>query len=287
MKFLKKLLVSIFSIVVVAAIIVVSGYFIIKKNYGIDLLNTYKQLSILSKEVNEPTLITNGYDDSDLLSMEETLNNKTNGFIYRDKNGNLKINYDKPSIFNDDISLTDKQVAAYAQKAIEQEMNSKITVGNYEFGLELKQIDFSNIKDGNCLFNVIIKLDLTSLETTLSKFPYSLVKKYIPKYLYISSNVNVNKGSKPFEYDTISEYLTINNLEKEDSKELVTTLNTILKTGTYDDLNLKISNEILYNLIGDEEHNGLAYSLKNVGAKDYTFSTISNVDYFVVKTGLF
>lgn len=287
MKFLKKLLVSIFSIVVVAAIIVVSGYFIIKKNYGIDLLNTYKQLSILSKEVDESKLITNGYDDSDLLSMEETLNNKTNGFIYRDENGNLKINYDKPSIFNDDIFLTDKQVAAYAQKAIEQEMNSKITVGNYEFGLELKQIDFSNIKDGNCLFNVIIKLDLTSLETTLSKFPYSLVKKYIPKYLYISSNVNVNKGSKPFEYDTISEYLTINNLEKEDSKELVTTLNTILKTGTYDDLNLKISNEILYNLIGDEEHNGLAYSLKNVGAKDYTFSTISNVDYFVVKTGLF
>ena len=287
MKFLKKLLVSIFSIVVVAAIIVVSGYFIIKKNYGIDLLNTYKQLSILSKEVDKLKLITNGYDDSDLLSMEETLNNKTNGFIYRDENGNLKINYDKPSIFNDDISLTDKQVAAYAQKAIEQEMNSKITVGNYEFGLELKQIDFSNIKDGNCLFNVIIKLDLTSLETTLSKFPYSLVKKYIPKYLYISSNVNVNKGSKPFEYDTISEYLTINNLEKEDSKELVTTLNTILKTGTYDDLNLKISNEILYNLIGDEEHNGLAYSLKNVGAKDYTFSTISNVDYFVVKTGLF
>ena len=32
----------------------------------------------------------------------------------------------------------------------------KITVGNYELGLELKQIDFSNIKDGNCLFNVII-----------------------------------------------------------------------------------------------------------------------------------
>lgn len=287
MKFLKKLLVSIFSIVVVAAIVVISGYFIIKKNYGIDLLNTYKQLGILSKEVNKSTLITNGYDDSDLLSMEETLNKKTKGFIYRDENGNLKINFNNPSIFNDDIFLTDKQVAAYAQKSIEQEMNSKITVGNYEFGLELKQIDFSNIKDGNCLFNVIIKLDLTSLETTLSKFPYSLVKKYIPKYLYISSNVNVNKGSKPFEYNTVSNYLTINNLEKEDSKELVTTLNTILKTGAYDDLNLKISNEILYNLIGNEEHNGLAYSLKNVGAKDYTFSTVSNVDYFVVKTGLF
>lgn len=286
MKILKKLLISIFSIVVVAAIIVVSGYFIIKKNYGIDVLNTYKQLSILSKEVDESTLITNGYDDSDLLSMEETLNNKTNGFIYRDENGNLKFNFNNPSAFNDDISLTDKQVAAYAQKAIEQEMNSKITVGNYELGLELKQIDFSNIKDGNCLFNVIIKLDLTALDATLNKFPYSLVKKYIPKYLYISSNVNVNKGGKPFEYETTSEYLTINNLEKEDSKELVTTLNTILKTGAYDDLNLKISNEILYNLIGDENHNGLAYSLKNVGAKDYTLSTVSDIDYFVVKIGL-
>ena len=116
MKILKKLLISIFSIVVVAAIIVVSGYFIIKKNYGIDVLNTYKQLSILSKEVDESTLITNGYDDSDLLSMEETLKNKTNGFIYRDENGNLKFNFNNPSAFNDDISLTDKQVAAYAQK---------------------------------------------------------------------------------------------------------------------------------------------------------------------------
>jgi len=285
MKLIRRLLGIIFSLVVVCAITLVAGYFIIKNAYGIDLLNSYNQLKVLNEEVDETKLITNPYSNDDLISMKETINSKTNGFISTDDNGKVIINFDKLNLFNSNIELTDRQVAAYANEAIRQEMDNKIEVGDYTFNLELKQIDFSDIKDnGDTLFNVIIKLDLSSLEPTLKKFPYSLIKNYIPNYLYISSNVNVNKTEEPFKYELVSNYLTLNNVDKEGSKELVNALDKIFKIGNYDNLNIKISNEVLLNLIGDDEHNGLAYSLKKAGAKDYTFKTINNEDYFVIKT---
>ena len=46
--------------------------------------------------------------------------------------------------------------------------------------------------------------------------------------------------------------------------------------------NLKIGTTLLNAMVGSENQNGLAYSLKEIGATDYEFSTIGGVDYFSV-----
>ena len=43
-----------------------------------------------------------------------------------------------------------------------------------------------------------------------------------------------------------------------------------------------IGNVLMNALIGIEENNGIAYSLKEIGANDYDFITEDNKDYFVV-----
>ena len=63
---------------------------------------------------------------------------------------------------------------------------------------------------------------------------------------------------------------------------LYNTLNKLLNIGSLEDLNTKIGNVLMNALIGNEENNGIAYSLKEIGAKDYDFITEDNKDYFVV-----
>ena len=48
----------------------------------------------------------------------------------------------------------------------------------------------------------------------------------------------------------------------------------MLKIGTAENLNISLAGSLSSALIGDENNNGLAYSLKEIGATDYNFITI-------------
>lgn len=187
------------------------------------------------------------------------------------------------------IKLDDKQLACLAQEVIDQEMKGKITIGEQDIPLSLMQIDISNVNnEGNADFNTIVKLDISSFKTNMNNFPLSMLKKYVPDYLYISSTVWVEKNKEnevvvPFAYSTTSTSFTINTLTDKETTELFKTLDAVIKIGTADNLNNQIGNAILGSLIGSEEQNGLAYSLKQYGAKDYRFILENDVDYFVVE----
>lgn len=285
MKLIKKLIITIITLVVVIIAGAVGTYIYVKNTYDIDLINTVLQLKKISDPVDEKKLITNPYSNEDKERAHEIINNSVNGFI-----GSDKINFDKLlTEMKTVIKLDDKQLACLAQEVIDQEMKGKITIGEQDIPLSLMQIDISNVNnDGNADFNTIVKLDISSFKTNMNNFPLSMLKKYVPDYLYISSTVLVEKNKEnevvvPFAYSTTSTSFTINTLTDKETTELFKTLDAVIKIGTADNLNNQIGNAILGSLIGSEEQNGLAYSLKQYGAKDYRFILENDVDYFVVE----
>lgn len=285
MKLIKKLIITIITLVVVIIAGAVGTYIYVKNTYDIDLINTVLQLKKISDPVDEKKLITNPYTEEDKTKAHEEVNNSVNGFI-----GNDGINFDKLlTEMKTVIKLDDKQLACLAQEVIDQEMEGKITIGEQDIPLSLMQIDISNVNnEGNADFNTIVKLDISSFKTNMNNFPLSMLKKYVPDYLYISSTVWVEKNKEnevvvPFAYSTTSTSFTINTLTDKETTELFKTLDAVIKIGTADNLNNQIGNAILGSLIGSEEQNGLAYSLKQYGAKDYRFILENDVDYFVVE----
>lgn len=285
MKLIKKLIITIITLVVVIIAGAVGTYIYVKNTYDIDLINTVLQLKKISDPVDEKKLITNPYTEEDKTKAHEEVNNSVNGFI-----GNDGINFDKLlTEMKTVIKLDDKQLACLAQEVIDQEMKGKITIGEQDIPLSLMQIDISNVNnEGNADFNTIVKLDISSFKTNMNNFPLSMLKKYVPDYLYISSTVWVEKNKEneivvPFAYSTTSTSFTINTLTDKETTELFKTLDAVIKIGTADNLNNQIGNAILGSLIGSEEQNGLAYSLKQYGAKDYRFILENDVDYFVVE----
>lgn len=285
MKLIKKLIITIITLVVVIIAGAVGTYIYVKNTYDIDLINTVLQLKKISDPVDEKKLITNPYTEEDKTKAHEIINNSVNGFI-----GSDKINFDKLlTEMKTVIKLDDKQLACLAQEVIDQEMEGKITIGEQDIPLSLMQIDISNVNnEGNADFNTIVKLDISSFKTNMNNFPLSMLKKYVPDYLYISSTVWVEKNKEnevvvPFAYSTTSTSFTINTLTDKETTELFKTLDAVIKIGTADNLNNQIGNAILGSLIGSEEQNGLAYSLKQYGAKDYRFILENDVDYFVVE----
>ena len=279
MKLIKKLIITIITLVVVIIAGAVGTYIYVKNTYDIDLINTVLQL--------KSTSILWKYDatEEDKTKAHEEVNNSVNGFI-----GNDGINFDKLlTEMKTVIKLDDKQLACLAQEVIDQEMKGKITIGEQDIPLSLMQIDISNVNnEGNADFNTIVKLDISSFKTNMNNFPLSMLKKYVPDYLYISSTVWVEKNKEnevvvPFAYSTTSTSFTINTLTDKETTELFKTLDAVIKIGTADNLNNQIGNAILGSLIGSEEQNGLAYSLKQYGAKDYRFILENDVDYFVVE----
>ena len=285
MKLIKKLIITIITLVVVIIAGAVGTYIYVKNTYDIDLINTVLQLKKISDPVDEKKLITNPYTEEDKTKAHEEVNNSVNGFI-----GNDGINFDKLlTEMKTVIKLDDKQLACLAQEVIDQEMKGKITIGEQDIPLSLMQIDISNVNnEGNADFNTIVKLDISSFKTNMNNFPLSMLKKYVPDYLYISSTVWVEKNKEnevvvPFAYSTTYTSFTINTLTDKETTELFKTLDAVIKIGTADNLNTQIGNAVLGSLIGSEEQNGLAYSLKQYGAKDYKFVLENDVDYFVVE----
>ena len=193
MKLIKKLIITIITLVVVVIAGAVGTYVYVKSTYDIDLIDTVLELKKISNPVDENELITNPYTEEDKTRAHEEINNSVNGFI-----GSDKINFDKLlTEMKTVIKLDDKQLACLAQEIIDQEMEGKITIGEQDIPLVLKQIDIRGVDDnGNANFNTIIKLDISAFKTNMNSFPLSMLKKYVPDYLYISSTVWVEKIKK-------------------------------------------------------------------------------------------
>lgn len=286
MKLIKNLIISIIVIIAILSTCVIGGYIYVRKTYNIDLFRVANQLKILSEEVDE-SLYTNAYNDTDLASMQKEINGKVNDLItYKKDEGynGYSINFngliDKK--LNSPISLNEKQTGALIEMLFYQKQKGKIVINDKEVNVNIVQVDFINSSE-NTLFSVVSKIDLKPFKDDMNSFPYKYLKKYIPEYLYISSNIYVNKESEEtLNYNVKHAYLMLNNLNKEETESLFETLDIVLKIGTSEELNMKISNVAIDTLIGNEKNPGFAYSLKQIGATSFNFGNSLNTDWFVV-----
>lgn len=283
MKVLKGLLITLLVIVLLAGALVAGAYFYIKNTYDIDVFKTIGQLKTLGREVDEAELCPNAFSESDMASVDDEINASVDGFIsYTEENG-YKVNFDDlPSEMKTVIKLTDKQVGAVADTVVRQEMNGEVEIADKKVPVKLLQVAFGDIDEsGNADFNVVVRLDLKPLTADVDEGAKRFVGKYLPEFLYVSSTVRVTRGAG-FEFAVAHKTLTLNNLSAKDTEEFLGTLDKLMGIGTAQTLNETIGNTVLSSLIGSETQNGLAYSLKNIGATGYTFATENGVNYFEV-----
>lgn len=286
MKLIKKLIISIIVIIAILSTCVIGGYIYVRKTYNIDLFSVANQLKILTEEVDE-SLYTNAYSNDDLASMQNEINGKIKDLVvYKENEGyngySMNFNNLADKKLNSPISLTEKQTASLIEMLFYQKQNGKIAINGKDVNVDIIQVDFV-ISSENTLFNIVSKIDLKPFKNDMNSFPYKYLKKYIPEYLYVSSAVYVNKlGEETLDYKTSHAYLTLNNLNKEETESLFKTLDIVLKIGAIEDLNMEISNVAINTLIGNEKNPGFAYSLKQIGAISFNFGVSLNMDWFVV-----
>ncbi|MGN0814749.1 MAG: hypothetical protein ACI4MH_05930 [Candidatus Coproplasma sp.] len=286
MKAIKRLIITLLVIVIVVAAAGCAGYFYVRSAFGIDLFNTVGQLRTLGEEVDEASLCPNAFSNTDMVDVQTEVNKSVEDLITYSEEHGYSVNFDNlPDEMKYIIKLTDKQVGALAQTVVTQEMHGKIEVSGKQLGVELKQVEFSGISDGNALFNAVVKVDLSSVKDEMSGFPFNLLKGMVPDNFYVSSTVYVKKGASAFSYSVEHRSLTVNNLSAADTEDLFHTLDLVLQIGSAESLNEEIGETFLSSLIGSQTKTGLAYSLKPIGASDYSFVQEGGIGYFVVERG--
>ena len=284
MKVIIKILIVLLAIVIFICATIVGGYIFVLKKYNIDLIKTVEELKVLNQSVTEEDLVTNPFTDSDMVDLQTEVNKSVENFIIYTEEHGYSVNFDDlPSEMKYIISLTDRQIGSLAQTIIKQELNGQIEISGKNLGLELKQVDFGFNEQNQVVLNSVLVIDLSSLKNTIpNNFIFNFLKSKIPSLLYISSTVIATREVTAFSYGVEHISLTINNLSAEQTNDLFNTLNKVLKIGTCQNFNLKIGKTLLDAMVGNESENGLAYSLKELGATDYEFSTIGGIDYFSV-----
>lgn len=284
MRVLKRMFIFLLVLVLLAVAIIVGGYFYIKSAYGVDLIKTYNQLKVLNEVVDESKICPYAISDEDMVDVQEEVNKSCEDLIKYSQENGYQIDLDNlPSEMKNIIKLSDRQIGAFADTMIKQEMNSEIEMAGRKFPICLRQVDIFNILDGNADINTVIKLDISSIKLEMNDFPLDLLRDHVPNYLYISSVVGIEKLSSPFSYKVNPLDFRINNLSSEDTLDMFHTLDVFLHMGTSEDINLTIGNTIMNALVGDEVNKGLAYSLKDIGANDFLFINSEDVDYFSVQ----
>ena len=287
--FLARLFGWLLGIVLTVVILVAGVCIFVNKKYDINLFQTYSEVKLLSKAVDEEKLCTNRFTAEDMSSAQTEANSKMTNLITGNAEDGYEIgqHFTADSMLSAELRLSDKQMAAIIHEIInDQEGGFSVALGGENATVEILQLKFENIDNntGSADVNIVLKIDISFMKEKMNAFPLSLFKKYVPKTLYISSTNTVTKNEGSFSYTVTSKSMSMNSLTADQTADLVKTLNVLAQVGSVSELNETIGKTFINLLIGDENNtNGLTYSLKDFGVKDYTFYTQDNIGYFVMK----
>ena len=276
------LLVILLIIVVLAALIFGGTFAFVYFRYDVNIFNILSDIDKLNKTVDVEKLTPNAFDESDYISIKNNAASSTSGFLTYDPDNGFSIDITKlPTSLNTYVSLSDKQVGAYADKEIKNNGDNQFKILDFTLTYELLQIEFENKEDLTTI-NTVAKIDLTDVKSKDNK-GIDLLVYFIPDVLYISSYVDITKTGSNMEYNLTSNCLLFNNLTNKQTAELLDAISAFTKEDfSAESFNLEIGRAICSSLIGDETNEGLAYKLKNYGAKDFRFVTENDTNYFEV-----
>lgn len=284
--FIVRFIIWLFSIIITLALILGIGCLIVKQKYGVDVFSTISQIKTLNQKVDE-SKYDSKFSDNDMKDAQIAVNAKMKGLIsYTEENG-YKINEEGIGVesqISADLLLSDKQLGAIINNLINENAEGlTLDVSGNKLKIDFIQLKFVEIREKEADINIVVKVDVRELKQKMNSFPTNIIAKKIPDYLYISSTSTIKKGDNAFEYEVLSKDIEINNLNSQDTKSFLNTLNLVFKFGTSDDFNLMIAKPFVNALIGNSENNGFAYSLRGLGVKDYDFVVVDNINYYVLK----
>lgn len=272
---------------IVAILGAICGFLYIK--YEINVFEVASQIKILNEEIDLSKIVPNAYTDEDMAGAKIVTDAGLEGLIsYTEQNG-YEITPDEVSgNMSAELRFTDKQIGAIIDNLIATETEIMIQIGSEvnlkDYGFKIVQVQFSNITETTTDFNVVVKIDLTKLkQDNMNDFPLNWIRKGVPESLYFSATTTITKGANAFEYTTEGKSLVINNLSSEETVSILSTINTFLKIGTAKEFSKIIGDTFINVLIGNESSSGLAYSLKDAGATDFSFETDGTNNYFVIE----
>lgn len=284
--FIVRFIIWLFSIIITLALILGIGCLIVKQKYGVDVFSTISQIKTLNQKVDE-SKYDSKFSDNDMKDAQIAVNAKMEGLIsYTEENG-YKINEEGIGVesqISADLLLSDKQLGAIINNLINENAEGlTLDVSGNKLKIDFIQLKFVEVRENETDINIVVKVDVRELKQKMNSFPTNIVAKRIPDYLYISSTSTIKKGENTFEYEVLSKDIEINNLNSQDTKSFLNTLNLVFKFGTSDDFNLMITKPFVNALIGNSENNGFAYSLRGLGVKDYDFVVVDDINYYVLK----
>ena len=262
------------------------GCLIVKQKYGVDVFSTISQIKTLNQKVDE-SKYDSKFSDNDMKDAQIAVNAKMKGLISYTEEDGYKINEEGIGVesqISADLLLSDKQLGAIINNLINENAEGlTLDVSGNKLKIDFIQLKFVEIREKEADINIVVKVDVRELKQKMNSFPTNIIAKKIPDYLYISSTSTIKKGDNAFEYEVLSKDIEINNLNSQDTKSFLNTLNLVFKFGTSDDFNLMIAKPFVNALIGNSENNGFAYSLSRLGVKDYDFVVVDNINYYVLK----
>mgnify|MGYP004649216125 FL=1 len=284
--FIVRFIIWLFSIIITLALILGIGCLIVKQKYGVDVFSTISQIKTLNQKVDE-SKYDSKFSDNDMKDAQIAVNAKMKGLISYTEEDGYKINKEGIGVesqISADLLLSDKQLGAIINNLINENAEGlTLDVSGNKLKIDFIQLKFVEIREKEADINIVVKVDVRELKQKMNSFPTNIIAKKIPDYLYISSTSTIKKGDNAFEYEVLSKDIEINNLNSQDTKSFLNTLNLVFKFGTSDDFNLMIAKPFVNALIGNSENNGFAYSLRRLGVKDYDFVVVDNINYYVLK----
>lgn len=288
MKVLKWIFKIVLSLAIVVALLVGGVFLFVKIKYDINPFALISEVNILSKQVNEDEMYKNKFSKEDMASAKQVADEHMLGLItYDETNATYKIGdgVSAPLALKN-MNLTDKQCGAILNTLLNQgSTTAQVTIGDKTINVNLVQVSFIKLDEETktTTINIVVRIDLSTIKADWKSFPMSYVAKKVPDTMYFSSTVDVKKLYGEFTYQVTSKDFAISNLNSEQTKDFVKSLNAVTKIGTSEELNVKIGQAFIDGLIGyDDTHKGFAYSLKTLDVKDYNFELKDGNIYFVL-----
>lgn len=288
MKVLKWIFKIVLSLAIVVALLVGGVFLFVKIKYDINPFALISEVNILSKQVNEDEMYKNKFSKEDMASAKQVADEHMLGLItYDETNATYKIGDGVSAPLSlKNMDLTDKQCGAILNTLLNQgSTTAQVTIGDKTINVNLVQVSFIKLDEETktTTINIVVRIDLSTIKADWKSFPMSYVAKKVPDTMYFSSTVDVKKLYGEFTYQVTSKDFAISNLNSEQTKDFVKSLNAVTKIGTSEELNVKIGQAFIDGLIGyDDTHKGFAYSLKTLDVKDYNFELKDGKIYFVL-----
>ena len=277
---MKKFFIGLIVFIALVSLSLIGVYIAARVSLGVDLFNTVGQLKTLSEKVNEDKLYTKKYDPYDMQELKEQTNASLGEVIVYEKgkgfNG-YSINYEAFTGKKNPLFYTEQDTGALLGIMFNQITEGKIKIGEKDLNALVLETTFTNIENetGNCDFGVTLKIDLKPYKDDMKGFPFSLIRGSFPDYLYVTSVVHIEKDTEGIGYTLTSQYLTINNLNAEDTKDFFHTLDVLLKIGDIDDFNLQVGGIFVNLLIGTKDNPGFIYTIQNAyGSGSFGFIVV-------------